>query len=59
MKEFDEMELQILYTACIQYGNSLSEETKLHCNLPEVIEMTKEEANRAYSLAVKITSMMK
>ena len=59
MKEFNEKELQILYKACIQYGNSLSEETKLFSNLPKVFEMTKEEANRAYSLAVKITSMMK
>ena len=55
---FDEEEMQLLYDACISYGNRLSAINQELNGCPEVAGHLKARSEKAYSMARKIAEQM-
>lgn len=53
-QKFDEDELQLLYEACMAYGNQLTEMCKQLSGCIAVIEVLRERAYAAYQMATEI-----
>lgn len=56
--KFNEDELQLLYEACMAYGNQLTEMCKQLSGCITVIEVLRERACAAYQMATVIASEM-
>jgi hypothetical protein len=57
--EFTEKELQLIYNACMSYGNHLTDIIKDIPNENEITNMMQEKARESWNLARKVTDHMK
>lgn len=56
--EFNQRELQVLYSACMSYGNTLSDIMKKVVGCDEAVDMLGDIAKESWNLARKITGYM-
>jgi hypothetical protein len=56
--EFTEKELQLIYSACMSYGNQLSDMMKKIPNENEITDMMGDKAKESWDLARKVTNYM-
>jgi hypothetical protein len=56
--EFTEKELQLIYAACMSYGNELAEMAKRIPNEKEIADVLADKAKESWDLARKITGYM-
>lgn len=57
MNSFSQKELQLLYAACMSYGNKLSDMAKEVPNETEIKDSLADKAKEAWQLARKITNI--
>lgn len=53
--EFNQKELQVLYSACMSYGNTLFDIMKKIVGCSETVDMLGDRAKESWNLARKIT----
>lgn len=56
--EFNQRELQVLYSACMSYGNTLSDIMKKIVGCDEAVDMLEDIAKESWNLSRKITGYM-
>jgi hypothetical protein len=56
--EFTEKELQLIYSACMSYGNELADMAKRIPNENEITDMLADKAKESWNLARKVTDFM-
>lgn len=56
--KFTQDELQVLYSACMSYGNTLSDIMKKNVGCNEAVDMLGDTAKESWNLARKITEYM-
>lgn len=56
--KFTENELNLLYAACMSYGNSLVDTGKKLPNEDKIVDIIADRAKESYNLARKITTLI-